>query len=232
MHTALRVIRDRALAATMASLLAVAGTPLRAQTVTPVPKLNLAGFTQPWYEIERLPNRREKGCVGDNLILYGLNDKKNTFQYALSCLIKNNNWNYWDQSGKLGPQGGGRLSIVHLWIFHFKYWVIAADPDMRWMLVGTPNHKTLWLLSRTPTVSGQTLATMEEQARTQGFQTAKLLKVPQHGSTMNPDAGLLSSLSSQSGAAPTVIPQTPTAPETKLAPAKPTNQPATAPPTH
>lgn len=174
----------------IAALLLIASawsTAARAQSVTPVAKLDLSQFTAPWYELARLPNRREKACVGDNLVLYGLRDKKNTFQLVISCLIKNENWNYWDVSGKLAPDGSGRLKLVRFFIFRTDYWVIAADPSMAWIVVGTPNHRSLEILSKTPTLAPEAMDQIKAQVSAQGFNIDKLIYVTRHGTAMNPD---------------------------------------------
>lgn len=170
-----------------------------AQSAKPVARLDLAQFTTPWYEMARLPNRREKQCVGDDLVLYGLRDKKNTFQVVISCLVKGANWNYWDLPGKLDPAGSGRLKLVRLFIFHTNYWVVAADPSMAWLVVGTPNHKSLAILSKTPTLAPAVMDRIKAQADAQGFNTGKLIYVTRHGTAMNPDTAQQPAASDQGG---------------------------------
>lgn len=151
-----------------------------AQSVIAIPKLNLDQFTVPWYEQARLPDKREKPCVSDTLVLYSLGDKKSTFQGVISCLIKNGNWQSWNQNGKLDPAGTGRLKTKGIWPFTHPYWVIAAGPDMKWMVVGTPNHKSLWLLSRERQAAADIAAEMRSRAAAQGYDVSKLITVIQH----------------------------------------------------
>ena len=55
------------------------------------------------------------------------------------------------------------------------YWVIYRDEDYRVALVGHPQHKYLWLLSRTPEVDQQTRDKLLEIAREQGYVTSELI---------------------------------------------------------
>jgi lipocalin len=58
--------------------------------------------------------------------------------------------------------------------------VLATGPNYEWALVGSPNHKTLWVLSRTATLPAETYQQIVSQAAAQGFKTAKLLTVTHH----------------------------------------------------
>jgi apolipoprotein D and lipocalin family protein len=73
--------------------------------------------------------------------------------------------------------GDGRLRLSRWLIFHTKYWVIATGPTYEWALVGNPNHKSLWVLSKTATMQPDTLAQIEAKAAAAGFSTARLVKV-------------------------------------------------------
>lgn len=160
-----------------------------AQSPTPVPKLNLNQFTSAWYEQARLPDKREKPCVSDNAVLYSLGDKKNTFQIVISCLVKNANWQSWNSNGKLDPSGSGRLKLKWIWPFTKPYWVIATAPDMQWIAVGTPNRKSLWLLSRTQTASPEVISEMRSRASAEGYDLAKLITVVQHSDVLTSTEG-------------------------------------------
>jgi apolipoprotein D and lipocalin family protein len=163
----------------LASLLSV-NHAATAQAVTAVPRLNLEGYMGAWYEQARYPNKREKTCVSDNMVLYALGDKPNSFQIVTSCEIKGGNSDAWNGKGKAGSTGDGRLKLSRFLIFSTKYWVLAAGPDNEWALVGNPNRKFLWVLSKTATLKPEVLAEIEAKATAEGFDTAKLLKVAQH----------------------------------------------------
>ncbi len=170
--------RFRANAWTCGLLLAGAAV-AAAQTVTPVPKLDTDRFVSPWHEIARYPIKKEKACLSDEVVLYALGDKKDSFQRVTSCKIKGGNSEFWNATGKLDKGGSGMLKVRTIWPFSTKYWVIATAPDYGWIAVGTPNHKSLWILAKEPAMSAQVLSDVEPEAAAQGFNTAKLIKIEQ-----------------------------------------------------
>ena len=149
------------------------------QTVSAVPQIDLKQYMGVWYEIARFPVKLEKRCVGDGKVLYALGDKPRSFQMGTSCRLKNGSPEEWDASGKMDKQGDGRLKLSRLELFSTKYWVLATGPADDWALVGSPNHKTLWVLSRTASLSPETLSAIEAKASGEGFDTAKLIVVHQ-----------------------------------------------------
>lgn len=153
----------------------------RAQTVTPVPKLDLNRYTGVWYEITRFPPKAEKKCLNDGMVLYALGEKPGHLQMSTTCQLENGSPDSWGNTGKMDKAGDGRLKLGRFWPFTHKYWVLAAGTGYEWALVGTPNHKSLWVLSRTRTLSSDVLSSIEAQARAQGFNTDKLVPMPQQG---------------------------------------------------
>lgn len=150
-----------------------------AQTVTAVPALDLNRFMGVWHEEARLPNKMERNCVNAGTILYALGTKRDTFQEGIFCQTKDGSSNDWDANGKVDKQGDGRLKVAHPWPFYKKYWVLAVGPSYQWALVGSPNHKALWILSRTSKMEPQVLSSLERQAAALGFATSKLMSLPE-----------------------------------------------------
>lgn len=145
------------------------------QAATPIPKLDLNRFTGTWYEIARYPNKREKHCIGDVFVEIALADKANRFQFIRSCAIKNDDREAINGNGRQDKSGDGKLKVSFLWPFSDKYWVLALSPNGEWALVGSPNHKNLWILSRTKTIGSEMLTEVEAKATAQGFSSAKLI---------------------------------------------------------
>jgi lipocalin len=112
------------------------------------------------------------------MIAYSEADKKNTFQLATSCQLKGAESNWWDRNGKLDEHGSGALRLTHWFIFHSNYWVFAVDPDYTWALVGNPNHRSLWILAKSPTLPAATLDSLKAQATAAGYDVSKLIMVP------------------------------------------------------
>jgi apolipoprotein D and lipocalin family protein len=151
-----------------------------AQTATPVPKLDFDRYIGSWYEIARYPIKRQKQCISDEMVLYALADKQNSFQLVTSCRMKDGNSDSWNTSGKMDAGGSGKLKLLWFWPFYTNYWVLAVGPSYEWALVGTPNHKSLWVLSKTAALEPEVLSEIEAKAAAQGFNTANLIKISQH----------------------------------------------------
>lgn len=154
-----------------------------AQKPVPVPVLNLNAITGPWFQIERLPDKAEKACTTDGMTLFALNDKKTTFQKGDFCRIKRGDLVSGNKSGKQNKRGNGDLRESRFVLLHTSVYVLALDPDGQWALVGTPNRKSLWLLSRTDGLLPAVKARMTAQAAAMGYTTAKLVDVPHTSET-------------------------------------------------
>lgn len=166
------------------SMLAGAWVAGNAQGAQPVPALDLTKFTGTWYEIARLPNKAEKKCVGDALALYALEDKPGQFSVVNSCSLKDGTPQVRNDSGKQAKNAtDGRLQISYFVFFSHKLWVIALDPTYQWAVVGTPNHKQLWVYARTVTLDAGVMAGLQSKAAAQGFDVAKLVMTPQSDRT-------------------------------------------------
>lgn len=152
-----------------------------AQSVAPIATLDLNRFlASSWFEIARLPVKREKQCTANQIVLYAPGDKDNTFQIVTECQIKTSETNWWDDNGQTPAHPSGALRLRRFVVFHPPYYVFALDPDFNWALVGTPNHRALWILSKTPSLPDGTLATLKSQAAAAGFNVSKLVTIPQH----------------------------------------------------
>jgi apolipoprotein D and lipocalin family protein len=160
---------------------ALAATPrAAAQAATPVAKLDPKQLIGTYYVIARLPIKRQKACVGNELVLYALGDKARSVQIVTTCQVKRDSTDAWSSSGRFDESGAGRIGIPFYFVFAKKYWIIGLAPDATWAIAGTPNHKSLWLLSGTSTMPSETLAQLKSIASAQGYDTAKLITIPQH----------------------------------------------------
>ena len=53
--------------------------------------------------------------------------------------------------------------------FWGDYWIIGLDEDYQWAIVGTPNRKYGWVLSRTPQLSKETMEEIFQILKEQGY---------------------------------------------------------------
>lgn len=76
---------------------------------------------------------------------------------------------------------GARLRVSFFWPFSAPYWIIALDDDYQYAMVGLPNRRYLWILSRTPEMKPETFKKLKEIARKQGFEVDRLILTPHEG---------------------------------------------------
>lgn len=69
--------------------------------------------------------------------------------------------------------------VRFVWPFTAMYLVLELDPDYRWAAVGTPGQGLLWVLARERQMTDATYAEILERIRAQGYDPARLAKVPQ-----------------------------------------------------
>ena len=165
------------LAVTAASL---AFSPLlKAQSATPVPHLDLNRLSGVWFEQAHLPDKAEKHCTRNATTLYALGDKPGRIQVVNTCLLKDGTSNVRNSSGRIADKSGdGKLKVPYYFFFSKKYWVLGLGPNYEWALVGTPNHKTLAVLTKSTTPPPALITDIESRAAAQGFNVSKLLPVP------------------------------------------------------
>lgn len=153
--------------------------------VTAVPHLDLNKYLGRWYEICRLPLRWEDETATDITATYSLNEDG-------SVRVDNR---CFDEDGQPSQAVGeavpvdnanSRLKVTFLpefvrWIPFTKgdYWVLKIDAAYYTALVGTPDRKYLWILSREPQLAEVTKAEYLDEARRQGFDLSDLI-TPQH----------------------------------------------------
>ena len=119
---------------------------LPAQTAVPVAQLDATRFTGAWYEIARYPNRQEKHCAADALLLVAVGDKQNQFQFVESCtvplklsghgsgnhapsgaqVVSQSYVDSHNNSARSGPPGV--FKVRTLWPFSRQYQVLALGP--------------------------------------------------------------------------------------------------------
>jgi apolipoprotein D and lipocalin family protein len=71
--------------------------------------------------------------------------------------------------------GNARLKVSFFWPFRGDYWIIDLGQDYQYSVVGTPDRKYLWILSRTQSMNPEVLAGILQVVERQGFDRNRLL---------------------------------------------------------
>lgn len=151
-----------------------------------VPALDLPRYLGTWYEIDRLPMRHEPEDATDVSAHYTLDDD-GSIRVRNRCL---RGGELEEVIGQAKPvdASNSRLEVSFLpeglrWIPFTKgdYWVILVDGAYTAALVGSPDRKYLWLLSREPRMDEITRQHYIAYARQQGFDVDRLIHTPHTG---------------------------------------------------
>jgi apolipoprotein D and lipocalin family protein len=151
------------------------------QVVAPVDFHRYAGL---WHEQARMPNPFERKCTGLVTAEYTVLDDggvavRNRCQRADGSVAESNGIARVVRVA--GQPGAGRLEVSFMpgWLAWLPmawgdYWILKLDRDYQVSLVGTPDRRYLWLMSRAPVLDEAVLRTELDYARTLGFDVDKL----------------------------------------------------------
>ena len=72
------------------------------------------------------------------------------------------------------PETNAKLKVSFFGPFWGDYWILELDPEYRWVLVGEPKRKYLWILSRTPSLDQGTLDEILSRLPEKGYSSDRL----------------------------------------------------------
>ena len=153
-----------------------------------VPSVDLARYAGLWYEVARLPNRFEEKCAGDVTAEYTLKGR-DRLKVVNRCRKQDGRMTEAVGDARLADEEGpnSRLKVrfapaflSFLPLVWGDYQLIELAPDYTHVVVGAPDRKYLWLLSRNPRMDEATYLRLLEAARSQGFDVSRLIRT-RHG---------------------------------------------------
>lgn len=166
-----------------AALPTAAPTPLRV-----VPTVDLERYAGTWYEVARLPNRFQDQCVGDVVARYAVRPDG---RIAVTNSCRTTEGKTDSATGVARRVEGQPPSILQVRfapaVLSFlpavwgDYQIIALGSDYDHAVVGTPDRKYLWLLSRTAQMDAALYQRLLDGARAQGFDVAQVVATSQRG---------------------------------------------------
>jgi apolipoprotein D and lipocalin family protein len=134
--------------------------------------VDLNKYMGTWYEQARLPNSFQRECAGDVQANYVMEADKTIGQGRLSSSME--------------PADPAILEVrfAPKWLSWFPmvwgdYWIMKLEGDYQYSLVGTPDRKYLWVLSREKQADPQVVSDLLDYAAAQGFSVEKLVSTKQ-----------------------------------------------------
>lgn len=146
-------------------------------------RVDLDRYMGRWYEIARLPMWFQRGCV-QSWATYSLAGTE-TVRVVNECIT--------GQGGLKSAEGtatvvdkvtNSRLEVIFdNWLSRLlpflakgKYWIFHIDSDYQHAVVGHPNRKYLWILSRSPKIEEETYLDLVRIAQGLNFDTSRLVR--------------------------------------------------------
>lgn len=157
-------------------------TPTAVRTVDHV---DLSRYVGDWFEVARYPNFFERRCVGEARARYaeradGRIDVVNRCRTADGGAIEAHG-----VARVVDPRTSAKLKVrfvpAALSFLPFlwgDYWIIGLADDYSWAVVGSPNRKYLWILSRTRELAPERYSLALAAATRNGFDVTKLIRTP------------------------------------------------------
>lgn len=148
----------------------------------PVTSVDIKRYSGTWYSLYSIPTSFDKGSR-ETTTNYTWNAKKEYYDVVTTCTTENNDLK--TVKSKLFQVEGthnAEMKAQFLWPFKVDYWVVALADDYSWVVVGHPDHKFLFIMSRKPSISKQTYTDLIAKCKAMGYPVEKLTSQKHGGS--------------------------------------------------
>jgi len=142
-----------------------------------VKAVDLDRYSGLWYEIARLPNSFERGCVAATA-QYAKN-KDGSIKVLNRCRKLKLDGEQDVAEGRARVIADGKLGVTFFWPFEGDYWILDLADDYSWSLVGEPSGRYLWILARKPHLTPELRSELEAKLKADGYNVAALYWTPQ-----------------------------------------------------
>lgn len=141
--------------------------------VTSVASVDLARYSGKWFEIASFPMFFQRNCIGDTTAEYAAMPNGDISVHN-RCRTSSGFDAATGNATRVEGFGNSRLKVSFFWPFKADYWIIGLDPAYRWAVVGNPNRKYLWVLSRSAQLPPTLLEAALASASRQGYDLTQL----------------------------------------------------------
>lgn len=152
----------------------------KAQELETVKYVDINKYSGKWFEIASFPQIFQKGCHCTTAE-YTMTDK-GYIEVFNKCNRDSINGKISSIKGKAFVEknsGNAKLKVQFFWPFRAKYWIIDLGEQYDYAVVGHPNKKYLWILSRTPSIDAKLYENILQRIKEKGFNIALLKKTIQ-----------------------------------------------------
>jgi len=161
----------------LAAAMVTTGAPVAVTTLPnrPVESLDLDRYAGHWHEIAHLPMFFQRKCI-DKITATYIPNPDGTIGVHNACRTEKGEMDASDGVAKPvdGVPGALKVRFAPAWLSWVPgvwadYWVIEVGHNYQWAVVGSPSHKYLWVLSRSPSMDRGTFEQIRERAAQRGY---------------------------------------------------------------
>lgn len=170
-------MRGRTLSKIVLFLVVILGfSPALAGSLSPpTVRLDAGKMMGRWYEIARLPNHIQKDCQA------GTSDwvrSDSGFQVVQTChkgAVSAPATEWRARARMIDPKTNSRFKITYFGgVLTLEYWVLDSRADQGWVILATPNGRSLWLMSQQPSLAPAAKSQAVARIKQLGFDVASL----------------------------------------------------------
>lgn len=145
-----------------------------------VPQVDLPRFMGAWYVQGIIPNFKEKHAQ-NGIESYTLNeDGTIKVNYVFADKRDPEKITELNIKGKVvDTTSNARWKVQLFKPFWFSYLIIDLAPDYRYCVIGVPNRKYVWIMTRANTISSQDWNSINVKLKELGYKTEKIVRMPQ-----------------------------------------------------
>jgi len=158
-----------------ATLSAIPASPAERPPLKTVPFVDLDRYLGRWYETASYPAWFQRNCTAvtaeyslreDGMISVINSCRKNTLDGKPKQVV--------GRAKVVDTATNAKLKVSFFWPFWGSYWIIELDPEYQWAVVGVPNRKYLWILSRSPQMGDETYKAILSRLPSHGYDPNRL----------------------------------------------------------
>jgi len=151
-----------------------------------VDRVDLTRYVGLWYEIAKIPNRFQDGCISGTTAEYVLRED-GRIDVLNSCLEEDGSRDEAKGLARVVDQNSNAklevsfVSFLGWRPFWGDYWILGLDEDYRWAVIGSPNRKYGWILAREPRLDDATMQRIFAILESNGYSREDFELSPQPG---------------------------------------------------
>jgi apolipoprotein D and lipocalin family protein len=152
------------------------------QTLQTVDHVDPEKYIGRWFEIASYPARFQKGCRCTTADYEQIPGKKYLLVTNRCIRFRNGKSKMSSIRGKaffVAGSGNAKLKVQFFWPFRGDYYIIGLADDYSWAVVGHPERKYLWILSRESYMPTDTYNYILTIIKKRGYDLKILQKTPQ-----------------------------------------------------